>query len=143
MLRAVAVCGEVLDFPLVCRLAGEPDLHESQIRSIIASSGLAVEVGSGCACARRSWRPGFWRALPGVERAELHARAAELAYRADVRDADVARILLWAGPIGTRWVVHLLRRSFVSALRNGEDGQAIAYLNRALDEPLEHWRGRD
>ncbi|AXB42069.1 helix-turn-helix transcriptional regulator [Amycolatopsis albispora] len=137
VLRAVAVCGAVLDFPLVCRLAGEQDLHESRIRAIIAASGLAVEAGDRLRVRAPVVAARVLESMPGAERAELHARAAELAYRADVRDADVARILLQAGPIGARWVVHLLRRSFVSALRTGDDGAAIAYLNRALDEPLE------
>ncbi|MGC7094797.1 AAA family ATPase [Amycolatopsis lurida] len=140
VLRAVAVCGDVLDFPLVCRLAGEPGLHESRIRSIIASSGLAVETraaGERLRVRAPVVAARVLESMPGAERADLHARAAELAYRADVRDTDVARILLRAGPIGARWVVHLLRRSFAAALRDGEDGQAIAYLNRALDEPLE------
>ncbi|MFI6027117.1 helix-turn-helix transcriptional regulator [Amycolatopsis magusensis] len=137
VLRAIAVCGDVLDFPLVCRLAGEPHLHESRIRSIIASSGLTVNSGERLRVRAPVVAARVLESMPGPERAELHARAAELAYRADVRDDDVARILLCAGPIGTQWVVHLLRRSFVAALRNGEDGLAVAYLNRALDEPLD------
>ncbi|CAM5656942.1 HTH luxR-type domain-containing protein OS=Streptomyces antimycoticus OX=68175 GN=SSPO_012600 PE=4 SV=1 [Streptomyces antimycoticus] len=137
VVRALAVCGDLLDLSLLYaladpRAAGEPGLPEA-----LQESGLATATDTGLRLSRPEARSWILAEMPGDERAELHARAAELAYRAAVPDEDIARLLLAARPVDEPWVIPVLRRTCADALRGGRTAQAIACLSRALEEPLD------
>ncbi|MGY0056474.1 AAA family ATPase [Streptomyces sp. LZ34] len=138
VLRALAVCGDLLDFPLVCTLARPRPEYEAGLRETLEATGLTAS-GSGAAprLTGPEVRARVLEEMPADERADLYARAAELAHRAAVDDADIARLLLAARPIGEPWAVHVLRGAGADALRAADHGHAIACLARALEEPLD------
>lgn len=137
VVRALAVCGELVDLPLLYALAGSRTASEPGLRLALEASGLATAGGTGlrlCCPEAGGW---VLAQMPAGERADLYARAAELAYRAAVPDEDIARLLLAARPVGEPWALHTLRRTCAAALRAGRSAHAIACLTRALEEPLE------
>ncbi|WP_064458091.1 AAA family ATPase [Streptomyces hygroscopicus] len=137
VVRALAVCGDLLDLSLLYALAGPRATSEPGLTAVLQEHGLVTESGAGLRLCRPGARDWILAGMSGDERAELHARAAELAYRAAVADEDIARLLLAARPVGEPWVIPLLRRACAAALRAGRTDQAIACLARALEEPLE------
>lgn len=143
LLRSVAVCGDLLGFPLVRALAGLSPARGRRLRGMLETLGLTVSSGPHARVRLPVVRARVLGDMPGDERAALHARAAELAHRARAGDPAVARLLLGAPPLGTAWVVPVLRRSAAGAHRAGggagaEGGElAVAYLARALKEPLD------
>ncbi|MCC4319100.1 helix-turn-helix transcriptional regulator [Streptomyces malaysiensis] len=137
VVRALAVCGDLLDLSLLYALAGPRAASEPGLPETLQESGLATACGTGLRLSRPEARSWILAEMPGEERAELHARAAELAYRAAVPDEDIARLLLAAGPVDEPWVIPVLRRTCAAALRAGRTAQAIACLSRALEEPLD------
>lgn len=137
VVRALAVCGGLLDPPLLYALAGPRAASESGLGAALEASGLATASDTGlrlCCPLSRKW---ILEEMTAGERADLHARAAELAHRAAVPDEDIAELLLAARPLGEAWVVHVLRRTGTAALRAGRPDRAIACLSRVLEEPLD------
>ncbi|WP_065966962.1 AAA family ATPase [Streptomyces sparsogenes] len=140
-LRAVAVCGHLLDFPLVRTLARPRPAHDAGLRETLEATGLtASDGGEALRPAAPEVRTRVLEEMPADERADLYARAAELAHRAGAGDADIAELLLAARPVGAPWAVHALRGAGAEALRAGDHGRAVAALARALEEPLAHVR---
>ncbi|MYU16237.1 AAA family ATPase, partial [Streptomyces sp. SID8361] len=124
VVRALAVCGDLLDLSLLYALAGPRAASEPGLPETLQESGLATASGTGLRLSRPEARSWILAEMPGEERAELHARAAELAYRAAVPDEDIARLLLAAGPVDEPWVIPVLRRTCAAALRAGRTAQA-------------------
>ncbi|MEU8825519.1 LuxR family transcriptional regulator [Streptomyces sp. NPDC048636] len=153
VLRALAVCGELLDLPLLYALAGPRAAREPGLRATLEATGLTVATGTGTGTAtgtatgtgtgtglrlrNADVRARVLEEMTAAERADLFARAAELAHRAAVPDEDITRLLLAARPAGEPWAVHTLRRTCAAALRAGRSAEAIACLTRALEEPME------
>ncbi|MFI5758526.1 AAA family ATPase [Streptomyces sp. NPDC051569] len=162
LLRAVAVCGDLVNSALVQELAvprpAPGDLPPGDLPSgspapgspapgspapgvepgaVLEASGLTVFEDTKLRLRLPAVKDRVLEDLPPGERARLHARAAELAHRASAADEDVARLLLMSPPLGSPWVVPLLRRTFAAALRGQDHGRAHACLSRALREPLE------
>ncbi|MBQ1100921.1 AAA family ATPase [Streptomyces sp. b94] len=136
VLRALAVCGDLLDFPLVCTLVGPHPVPETRLRATLRASGLLTARG-GSPCGHDAVvRARILEEMPAADRADLYARAARLAQRVAVADQGIAELLLRARPVGAAWAVDTLRRGFTAALRSGRRDRATAYLARALDEPL-------
>ncbi|GAA3181406.1 hypothetical protein GCM10010451_33280 [Streptomyces virens] len=136
VLRALAVCGELLDLPLVLALAGPSPMPETRLRSALLNSGLVVLRDGRLAVRGPVVRARIIEEIPTAERADLHARAAELAHRAAADDQGIGDLLLPARPVGAQWAVDTLCRAAAAALRGGHRERAAAYLSRALDEPL-------
>ncbi|UYM26382.1 hypothetical protein NQP46_01325 [Streptomyces albus] len=135
-LRALAVCGDLLDFPLVCTLAGPHSVSESRLRAALTASGLTTLRDGHPRVQDAVVRARVLQEMSPADRAELYARAAGLAQRVAADDQGIADLLLLARPVGDPWAVDTLRRGFTSALRSGRRDLAVAYLARALDEPL-------
>ena len=81
-------------------------------------------------------RDAVYHELPAAERALLHAAAAQLLRDAQASDEDVATELLAAPYRGERWVVELLQAAAAGARHKGAADSAVAYLERALAEPV-------
>ncbi|OKI02681.1 LuxR family transcriptional regulator [Streptomyces sp. CB02923] len=134
VLRALAVAGDLLDFPLICAVAGLCTVSESRLRATLEMAGFTVPDGSYERIRLPVVQARILEDMPTAERTALYARAAHLAYRAVSDDEDIARLLLQAPPIGEPWAVHVLRGSAGAALRRGDFARAATYLDRALDE---------
>ncbi|MFF3485305.1 AAA family ATPase [Streptomyces sp. NPDC002701] len=137
VLRALAVCGDLLDFPLVCMLAGPHSVPEARLRAALGASGLTANRDGSPRVTDAVVRARILEEMPAGDRADLYARAARLAQRVAAADQGIAELLLAARPVGAPWAVDTLRRGFTAALRNGRRDRATAYLARALDEPLD------
>ncbi|WP_236074310.1 AAA family ATPase [Streptomyces tardus] len=136
-LRALAVCGDLLDFPLVCGLAGPHAVPEARLRATLQASGLTT-LRDGSPYVRNSVvRARILEEMTAADRGDLYVRAARLAQRVAADDQGIADLLLLAGPVGDSWAVDTLRRGFTDALRDGRRDRAVGYLARALDEPLD------
>ncbi|MFE3602226.1 AAA family ATPase [Streptomyces sp. NPDC059142] len=136
-LRALAVCGDLLDFPLVCGLAGPHAVPEARLRAALQASGLTT-LRDGSPYVRDSVvRARILEEMTAADRGDLYVRAARLAQRVAADDQGIADLLLLAGPVGDPWAVDTLRRGFTDALRGGRRDRAVGYLVRALDEPLD------
>ncbi|MFE7811665.1 AAA family ATPase [Streptomyces sp. NPDC057433] len=136
VLRALAVCDELLDFPLVLALAGPGAVSEGRLRAALLDSGLVVVRDGRIRVRGPVVRARIIEEMTAAERADLHARAAELAHRAAADDQGIGDLLLPARPVGAPWVAETLCRAAAAALRAGRHDRAAAYLSRALDEPL-------
>ncbi|MFE1962168.1 AAA family ATPase [Streptomyces sp. NPDC059479] len=136
LLRALAVCGDLLPFSLVCAVAGLRAAVGRDLRAMLEAAGLITSVGmKALICPMVKAR--LLEDMPADERAALHSRAAEQAYRASVNDEDLTHLLLRSPPLGSSWAVPVLRRSFAAALRAENHDNAVACLSRALRESLE------
>ncbi|WP_280724271.1 LuxR family transcriptional regulator [Kitasatospora sp. MAA4] len=133
--RALAVGGPLLDLPMACTLAGSTSLGELRLRAELVATGIAVATASGLRVDPVA-RARVLAEMSLQERAELHARAAELAHRAAADDRAVADLLLCTRPLGAPWAVLALHRSSLAAIRRGDHRLAVGYLARALHEPL-------
>nr|WP_257101717.1 hypothetical protein [Streptomyces sp. alain-838] len=132
VLRALAVCGDLLDFPLVCTLVGPHPVPEARLRAALGASGLLTTRGGSPSGHDAVVRARILEEMPAADRADLYARAARLAQRVAVADQGIAELLLRARPVGAPWAVDTLRRGFAAALRSGRRDRATAYLTRAL-----------
>ncbi|MEE1782236.1 LuxR C-terminal-related transcriptional regulator [Streptomyces sp. SP17BM10] len=143
VVRALAVCGDLLDFPLTCLLAGLDTLNETRLRAVLAELP-GVVTGPGLEpLLVPAMRSRVLAAATAAERAELHTRAAELAHRAAADDLAVAALLLGAGPAGHPWAVRALRTAAEAAAQRQNQRHAAALLGRALAEhpaPADHAR---
>ncbi|MFJ5104371.1 LuxR C-terminal-related transcriptional regulator [Streptomyces sp. NPDC088554] len=137
LLRAVAVCGGLLGFPLVRTLAGVRTVRGQRLRGTLEAAGLTVSTGQRTRVRCPAVMARVLEEMPAGQRADLYGRAAELAHRAGENDEDIARLLLGAPPLGAPWVVPVLHRGFAAAQRAEDHDRAVAQLSRALSEPLE------
>ncbi|GDY29815.1 LuxR C-terminal-related transcriptional regulator [Gandjariella thermophila] len=136
VLRALAVCGDLLDFPLVCSLAEPRPPDQRRVRDTLEAAGLAVTDGDTLRICGPVVRSRVLEDMPAAQRADLHGRAAELAYRAALPDDQIAELLVRAEPSGARWALLALRRAAATARRERDPRRAAGYLSRALAEPL-------
>lgn len=74
--------------------------------------------------------------VPATRRYAVRGAAAEVTRRWGAPAETVAGHLLLAGPVGQPWAPTTLHGAASLALRAGRTGDAVAYLRRALDEPL-------
>ncbi|MFF3074125.1 LuxR C-terminal-related transcriptional regulator [Kitasatospora sp. NPDC057904] len=143
VVRALAVCGDLLDFPLTCLLAGLDTLNEARLRAVLAELP-GVIAGPGVEpLLVPALRSRVLAAATAAERADLHTRAAELAHRAAADDLAVAALLLGAAPAGRPWAVRALQTAAEAAAQRQNQRHAAALLGRALAErpaPAEHAR---
>ncbi len=64
VLRALAVCGDLLDFPLVCTLAGLHPVPEARLRATLMASGLLTPATDRPPATTPWCAPGSWRRCP-------------------------------------------------------------------------------
>ncbi|GAA4332769.1 hypothetical protein GCM10023086_63720 [Streptomyces venetus] len=74
--------------------------------------------------------------VPDARRRAVHRAAAEAMLHRGAATAAVARQLLLSGPAGGTWAPAVLRDAASLALRDDRSDDAVAFLRRALDEPL-------
>ncbi|MFC4330394.1 AAA family ATPase [Streptomyces andamanensis] len=74
--------------------------------------------------------------VPESRRRATHLAAAQAMLHRGASAETVARHLLLAGPVGASWTAGVLQDAASLALREGRPQDAMAFLRRALDEPL-------
>ncbi|MEU6540450.1 AAA family ATPase [Streptomyces sp. NPDC047000] len=74
--------------------------------------------------------------VPAVRRHAAHRAAAETLLRHGAPADAVARRLLLADPVDAPWALAVLQEAAALALREDRPDDAVAFLRRALDEPL-------
>ncbi|MET9762135.1 AAA family ATPase [Streptomyces sp. NPDC006372] len=74
--------------------------------------------------------------VPDARRRAVHRTAAEAMLHRGAPTGAVARQLLLSGPAGGTWAPAVLRDAASLALRDDRFDDAVAFLRRALDEPL-------
>lgn len=74
--------------------------------------------------------------VPTVRRHAAHRAAAETLLRRGAPADAVARRLLLADPVAAPWALAVLQEAASLALREDRPDDAVAFLRRALDEPL-------
>jgi DNA-binding NarL/FixJ family response regulator len=135
LFRAIAVCHGLLDFDLVASLAAPLTGSVNAALDVLTRLGL-VDDGPEPRAADDVTANGALAGLTSDRRQELAARAVGLAYRAAVADERLAELLLHCRPIGTSWVVDVLRRAAAQRRAAGDHNGAKRLLVRALREPV-------
>ena len=132
--RSVAVLGEQARLNLCAQLAG---VDPRKARTLAAGLvDLAVLTpGEPLRFVHPVVRTAIYEDLSAAERADLHARAAQLLADQRADPGAIAVHLLATDPRGDRDVVTMLREAARSALVGGAPDTAAALLRRALDEP--------
>lgn len=125
--QAVAILGQAAEPGLLGELLAVSP--ESATRGIgaLGSSGL-LESGR---FRHEQARQAVLGHMTADERATMHGGAARALYRAGAGSAALARHLMAAHRIGTRWAVAALHEAADQALADGEAERAIDYLRRA------------
>ncbi|VVJ22228.1 Uncharacterised protein [Amycolatopsis camponoti] len=131
LLRAFVVAGHVLTPEQLGPLAGRQTLPPARAWRVLVGIGLVPGRGR---CADPGIATWVLAGMTRADRAELYGAAAELAHRCALPEEDVARLLLGAGPAGTRWALDALLAAARSVA--GQAGEAAPYYRRALLEPL-------
>jgi DNA-binding NarL/FixJ family response regulator len=133
--RALAVLGEGAE---VAEVAAQAELDEA---AVAAATGelMRVEI------LRREHPLGFvhplvrdavYDDLPPARRELEHSRAGRLLREAGASPERVAAHFLQVPRVGEEWVAELLVEAALAAAEKGAAENAVAYLKRALEEPL-------
>ncbi len=133
--RAVAVADHQADGAVVAALAGIDEAAVSAAtRALVSAEILCPDRPTGFV--HPLVRDAVYHDLSPTERDEQHARAAKLLWDAGVPSEQVAGHLLLVSPPGDEWVADVLIRAGRAAVHRGAEDSAVAYLTRALLEPL-------
>jgi DNA-binding CsgD family transcriptional regulator/tetratricopeptide (TPR) repeat protein len=136
VLRSVAILGEHAELRHVAALAGVDGPAVSLAAGQLVRAGLLRD-GLSVAFAHPVLRSTVYADMAAAERAELHARAAGVLAETGAEPDLVAGQLLLAAPAGERRVVARLRAAAGAAVARGAAETAVAYLRRALAEPVD------
>jgi DNA-binding CsgD family transcriptional regulator/tetratricopeptide (TPR) repeat protein len=136
VLRSVAILGEHAELPHMAALAGVDQRTAAEAAGQLVRVGLLRD-GLPLAFAHPVLRSTVYADMSAAERAELHARAASLLANSGAEPDLVAGQLLLAAPAGEQRVVGRLRAAAASAVARGAAETAVAYLRRALAEPVD------
>ena len=133
--RAVAVADHQADRAVVAALAGlDEDRVTAATRALVSAEVLRPDQPTGFV--HPLVRDAVYHDLSLAERDRQHARAARLLWDAGLSSEQVAGHLLAVSPPGDEWVADVLIGAGCAAVRRGAEDSAVAYLTRALLEPL-------
>jgi DNA-binding CsgD family transcriptional regulator len=134
LVQAAAVLGDGARPAEAARLA-EPDESEAaEAADLLAALGI-LTAAEGLEFAHPIVREAVYGDIGPRERAQAHARAAEIIAEAGASDERIAAQVVEADPAGDPERVELLRRVAAGALVQGAPTAAAAWLRRALAEP--------
>jgi DNA-binding CsgD family transcriptional regulator len=136
VLRSVAIFGEHAELRHVAALAGVDLSTASAAAGQLVHVGLLRD-GLPLAFAHPVLRSTVYADMSAAERSDLHARAAGLLAVTGAEPDLVAGQLLLAAPAGEARVVARLRAAAGAAVVRGAASTAVAYLRRALAEPVD------
>jgi DNA-binding CsgD family transcriptional regulator len=129
--RAVAILNGAGTLSLLAdMLAVSPESVAQETEALIASGLLE----SAARFRHEQARQAVLRQMTADERAAMHATAAMAQYRTGAPPSTLARHLVAARQVGTRWAVTALHEAGEQALADGEINRAIDYLRLAKRE---------
>jgi DNA-binding CsgD family transcriptional regulator len=132
--RAVSVLGEGAKLPVVAALAGlDEDAVAAATGALVRAEILRPEAPLGFV--HPLVRDAVYHELSPAERELQHERAARTLRDHAAPAEQVAAQLLMAPPRGEPWVAELLEAAGAAAMRSAAVESAVAYLQRALEEP--------
>jgi DNA-binding CsgD family transcriptional regulator len=134
LVRAAAVLGDGAALAEAARLAGIPVPEAARAHDLLARLEILTPA-EALEFAHPIVREAVYADIGPRERAEAHARAAEVLAATGASDERIAAQLAEAEPAGDAARVELLRRVAADALRRGAPAAAVAWLRRALAEP--------
>jgi DNA-binding CsgD family transcriptional regulator len=134
LVRAVAVLGDGARLAEAAGLAGVDEAEAVGMADLLV--GLAIlRPAEGLEFAHPIVREAVYADIGPHQRAEAHARAAEILASGGASEERVAAQIVEAEPAGDAERVELLRRVGADALARGAPAAAVAWLGRALAEP--------
>lgn len=136
LLRAIAVCGDDLEWELVVSLARLDNRSASRTAEELRGQGVLLG-GDPPRLLCPFTRERVMAQMTRSEREELFARAAELGHRAAIGSSDLARLLCSAPALGQPWAIRALREEAALADADGQSETAARLLVRAMQEPLD------
>jgi DNA-binding CsgD family transcriptional regulator len=136
VLRSVAILGQHAELRHLAALAGVDQRTAAVAAGELVRAGLLHD-GLPVAFAHPLLRSTVYADIAAAERADLHARAASLLDASGAEADLIAGQLLLAAPAGEGHVVAKLRAAAGAAVARGAAETAVAYLRRALAEPVE------
>jgi DNA-binding CsgD family transcriptional regulator len=132
--RAAAVLGDGAELPLVAQLAELEELAVARATAALVRAEI-LRPDSSLAFVHPLVRDAVYHELPPGERALGHSQAARLLSAAGAPAEEIATHLLVSPTRAEAWVVDVLADAATSARRKGAAESAVAYLERALEEP--------
>ncbi len=133
--RTLALLGDHTALPVAAELAGLDESSSLEAALALEQAGLVARDG-GLGFVHPLLRAAITDDVPSLERLHGHAAAARVLARHGAEPDAVAVHLLRAEPAGDRWVVETLRAGARCALDLGDPETAVAYLRRAVEEPV-------
>jgi DNA-binding CsgD family transcriptional regulator len=141
LVRALAVIGDRASVQEAARLAGISEATVGEAADLLVSLAI-LKPGPGLEFAHPIVREAVYADLGSHERADAHARAADILAAAGAHDERIAAQLVEAAPADDPERVELLRRVGADALARGAPAAAAAWLSRAvLENPRAEGRG--
>ena len=134
--RTVALWADGAPLALAARLAGIGVDEATVAAGLLVRAGL-LEDRAPLRFAHPLVRRAIEQDRPAPERAQEHARVARALHEAGAPPEAVATQLLAGAPGAGPWATEQLRAAAARALANAAPESAIAYLQRALQEPLD------
>ena len=132
--QAVAVLGSQAELPSIAALTGLAEHDVAQATAGLAQAEI-LRPEMPLRFVHPLVRDAIYHQLPAGERQLRHASAAEVLIAGHASPEDVATQLVAAPRRGRSDVVTLLREAANDARHKGASDSAVAYLQRALEEP--------
>lgn len=132
---ALVVLGDDVDHRLAAALAGLDDATALAGADELRGAAILDPAATSLRFVHPLVRTALHHEVPAGERAEAHARAAELLRASGASAERLATHLVATTPCGDRATVETLIEAGAKALASGAPRSAIAYLTRALHEP--------
>lgn len=136
LLRAIAICGGILDFDLVCTVTGLHSWSAPRAKALLHNAGLITgdarpQLADWVSADR------LLAGMPVAQRESMHAHTARLGHLSAAPDTGVAAILLGTRTIGEPWAVEVLRRAAAWHNMAGDAASAVKLLARATRETVD------
>jgi DNA-binding CsgD family transcriptional regulator len=134
--RAAAILGEGCVLADVAALA-ELDLDTARAAANALIAADVLSPVAGFSFTHPLVRAAVLDELSPPTRSRWYRRAAQRLHTTNASAIDVARLLLFVEPIGDDWALDVLRNAAADAAARGGAESAVAYLERALAEPVD------
>jgi DNA-binding CsgD family transcriptional regulator len=136
VVRAVAVLGVDATLDRVAVLAQIDAVTTAEVTTRLCRARLLCVAGNTVTFAYPLLRHVIVQQAPLATQRDLHANAARLLHEVGAPNDSIAGHLVAAPALGEQWPSDVLRAAARSALGAGAPAEAVAYLRRALGEPL-------